>query len=95
MLGHWALSALAPTAGEGDSDLVTSDVESFRRQVIKPFVPEALLASAHRAVEHTRLLRENGGSVTQFHAWKVALRFAEAALRFSRASREDCSRRAD
>jgi DNA-binding NtrC family response regulator len=28
--------------------------------ITKPFVPEALLASAHRAVEHTRLLRENG-----------------------------------
>lgn len=32
MLGHWPLSALALTVGEGDSDLVTSDVESFRQQ---------------------------------------------------------------
>jgi hypothetical protein len=32
VLGHWPLSALALTVGEGDSDLVTSDVESFRRQ---------------------------------------------------------------
>ena len=39
-------------------------VESMRRGafdfITKPFVPEALLASAHRAEEHTRLLRENG-----------------------------------
>jgi two-component system C4-dicarboxylate transport response regulator DctD len=39
-------------------------VESMRRGafdfITKPFVPEALLASAHHAVEHTRLLRENG-----------------------------------
>ena len=38
-------------------------VESMRRGafdfITKPFVPEALLASASRAVEHTRLLREN------------------------------------
>ncbi len=39
-------------------------VESMRRGafdfITKPFVPEVLLASAVRAVEHTRLLRENG-----------------------------------
>jgi DNA-binding NtrC family response regulator len=39
-------------------------VESMRRGsfdfITKPFVPEVLLASAGRAVEHTRLLRENG-----------------------------------
>ena len=39
-------------------------VESMRRGafdfITKPFVPEVLLASAARAVEHTRLLRENG-----------------------------------
>jgi len=39
-------------------------VESMRRGafdfITKPFAPEVLLASAGRAVEHTRLLRENG-----------------------------------
>ena len=39
-------------------------VESMRRGsfdfITKPFAPEVLLASASRAVEHTRLLRENG-----------------------------------
>ena len=39
-------------------------VESMRRGafdfITKPFVPEVLLASTDRAVEHTRLLRENG-----------------------------------
>ena len=39
-------------------------VESMRRGsfdfITKPFVPEVLLASAGRAAEHTRLLRENG-----------------------------------
>ncbi len=39
-------------------------VESMRRGafdfITKPFVPEVLLASAVRAVEHTQLLRENG-----------------------------------
>lgn len=39
-------------------------VESMRRGafdfITKPFAPEVLLASAVRAVEHTRLLRENG-----------------------------------
>jgi two-component system, NtrC family, response regulator HydG len=39
-------------------------VESMRRGafdfITKPFAPEVLLASAMRAVEHTRLLRENG-----------------------------------
>jgi len=39
-------------------------VESMRRGafdfITKPFVPEVLLASTVRAVEHTRLLRENG-----------------------------------
>src|SRR3984885_12465930 len=38
-------------------------VESMRRGafdfITKPFVPEALVAAAHRAEEHTRLLREN------------------------------------
>jgi len=31
-MGHWPLSALALTIGHGDSDLVASDFESFRRQ---------------------------------------------------------------
>ncbi len=31
-MSHWPLSALALTVGEGGSDLVTGDVESFRRQ---------------------------------------------------------------
>ncbi|HML17740.1 MAG TPA: sigma-54 dependent transcriptional regulator [Bryobacteraceae bacterium] len=39
-------------------------VESMRRGafdfITKPFVPEVLLASAVRAIEHTRLLHENG-----------------------------------
>jgi DNA-binding NtrC family response regulator len=39
-------------------------VESMRRGafdfITKPFVPEVLLASAERAMEHTRLVRENG-----------------------------------
>ncbi|HEX4210940.1 MAG TPA: sigma-54 dependent transcriptional regulator [Candidatus Binataceae bacterium] len=39
-------------------------VESMRRGafdfITKPFAPEVLLASALRAIEHTRLLRENG-----------------------------------
>ena len=39
-------------------------VESMRRGafdfITKPFVPEVLIASAVRAVEHTQLLRENG-----------------------------------
>ncbi|MBV8362640.1 MAG: sigma-54-dependent Fis family transcriptional regulator [Deltaproteobacteria bacterium] len=39
-------------------------VESMRRGafdfITKPFVPEVLIASAVRAIEHTRLLRENG-----------------------------------
>ena len=39
-------------------------VESMRRGafdfITKPFMPEVLLATAQRAVEHTRLLRENG-----------------------------------
>src|SRR5208282_5375917 len=39
-------------------------VESMRRGsfdfITKPFAPEVLLASASRAVERTRLLRENG-----------------------------------
>src|SRR6266481_4744355 len=39
-------------------------VESMRRGsfdfITKPFGPEVLVASASRAVEHTRLLRENG-----------------------------------
>ncbi len=39
-------------------------VESMRRGafdfITKPFVPEVLLASARRAMEHTRLVRENG-----------------------------------
>src|SRR5208282_5940451 len=39
-------------------------VESMRRGsfdfITKPFVPEVLIASVGRAVEHTRLLRENG-----------------------------------
>src|SRR5271170_657972 len=39
-------------------------VESMRRGafdfITKPFAPEVLLASAVRAIEHTRLLRENG-----------------------------------
>jgi len=38
-------------------------VESMRRGafdfITKPFVPEVLLASATRAIEHTRLVREN------------------------------------
>src|ERR1700732_1498776 len=38
-------------------------VESMRRGafdfITKPFIPEVLLASAMRAMEHTRLLREN------------------------------------
>src|ERR1700720_214337 len=39
-------------------------VDSMRRGafdfITKPFVPEVLLATAGRAIEHTRLLRENG-----------------------------------
>jgi two-component system, NtrC family, response regulator HydG len=39
-------------------------VESMRRGafdfITKPFMPEVLLATARRAIEHTRLLRENG-----------------------------------
>jgi two-component system, NtrC family, response regulator HydG len=39
-------------------------VESMRRGafdfITKPFVPEVLIASAERAMEHTRLVRENG-----------------------------------
>src|SRR6266478_2109826 len=39
-------------------------VESMRRGafdfITKPFVPDVLLATARRAIEHTRLLRENG-----------------------------------
>jgi DNA-binding NtrC family response regulator len=39
-------------------------VDSMRRGafdfITKPFVPEVLLATARRAIEHTRLLRENG-----------------------------------
>ncbi|HTY56756.1 MAG TPA: sigma-54 dependent transcriptional regulator [Candidatus Binataceae bacterium] len=61
-------------AHEADADLsvvfltafatIELAVESMRRGafdfITKPFAPEVLLASAGRAVEHTRLLRENG-----------------------------------
>jgi signal transduction histidine kinase len=48
-LDHWPLSALALTVGEGDSDFVTSDVESFHRQelffaLLNLFLIGALLA---------------------------------------------------
>src|SRR6266850_8120024 len=39
-------------------------VDSMRRGafdfITKPFMPEVLLATARRAIDHTRLLRENG-----------------------------------
>lgn len=48
-MGHWPLSALALTVGEGDSDFVASDFESFRRQelffaLLNLFLIGALLA---------------------------------------------------
>ena len=48
-MGHWPLSALALTVGDGDSDVVTSDFESFRRQelffaLLNLFLIGALLA---------------------------------------------------
>ena len=50
-MGHWPLSALALTIGEGDSDIVTSDVESFRRQELFFALLNLLLIGALLALQ--------------------------------------------
>jgi signal transduction histidine kinase len=57
-LDHWPLTALAPMIGLGDSDLVASDFESFRRQQLFFALLNLLLIGALLALQAiSRLVR--------------------------------------